>query len=327
MKNKLILSGLILTGVVSCASFKPLVLTEAYLNPATTTAVTYDDINFQNALFNQFASQLSFTLRVNYSSAAAGALFRSLGVFISYFGYFNNWTTITSTFSEGECAGACKAGLTKSLFNREFDTTTGKATSSTGVIILTKFGNDTGPNDTVNLEIKVKSLITYNVNVGAVYLASKTFVNGNINNFYTWITFYKDGETLNTFLLNQNTSNVQIDILYDLANVLTGIDAFDLWIQWVDSPPFATAASQTELIEFNLFTQGSEIRIPDDASGEVFGFKFVAVEWWDILGHLQNFAWWIVNKSPISPLFIWIDTYIISWISGLITFITGVFDL
>jgi hypothetical protein len=89
----------------------------------------------------------------------------------------------------------------------------------------------------------------------------------------------------------------------------------------------ATADNYIVFKEFNLFTQNQEIAIPDDPSGDLFGFEFVAVEWWNFLGHLQNFAWWIVNRSPVRFVFEFIDTYIITWISGLITLLTGVFNL
>jgi hypothetical protein len=99
-------------------------------------------------------------------------------------------------------------------------------------------------------------------------------------------------------------------------------------LRWVDIPPYvATADNYIVFKEFNLFTQNQEIAIPDDPSGDLFGFEFVAVEWWNFLGHLQNFAWWIVNRSPVRFVFEFIDTYIITWISGLITLLTGVFNL
>jgi hypothetical protein len=327
LKNKIILSGLFLTTAISCSAYRPLVLTNAFLDPASTTEVDYEDLNFQNALFNQYASGLSFTLRLNYSSASAGAYHRSFGFYIHPFGYFNNWTTITNTFSEGECIGSCKTALANVLFDRDFEQTTKKA-KNTNFIQFAKFGNSSAVgNDTVNLEIKIRSSITYNVNVGSLFLSDKSYKNASVNEFYMWVRFYKDNLTANTFLLHTDTSNVQKDRVFDLSTILTGINSFDLWVQWVDFPPFEVNESVTQIYEFNLFTQNSQISIPDDVSGNIFGFEFVAVEWWDILGHLQNFAWWIVNKSPISPIFVWIDTYIITWISGLITFVTGVFNL
>jgi len=38
------------------------------------------------------------------------------------------------------------------------------------------------------------------------------------------------------------------------------------------------------------------------------------VEWWDILGHLNNALWWLTNESFLAPVFQWIDDYIISFI-------------
>jgi hypothetical protein len=324
--NKFILTGLFLTSVISCSNFRPIVLS-AYLDPATTTDVDYEDLNFQNALFNQYASGLSFTFRLNYSASTAGPEHRAFGILLSNIGFFTGWTTITSTFSEGACTGLCKTSLINILFGRDFNQSTKKAAAAP-YLQLVKYGNNTNlGNDSVNLEIKIKSAITYNVNVGSVYLAQKSNKNANVDNFYTWITFYKDNVVANTFLLSTDTSNIQRDRVYDLSSVITGVNSFDLWYQWVDTPPFANGASITEVYEFNLFTQNSQISIPDDATGNLFGFEFVAVEWWNILGHLQNFAWWIVNQSPLRPLFEWLDTYIISWIRSFIDILTGVFNL
>ena len=326
-KNKLILSGLFLTSVISCSNFRPVVLTNAYLDPAATTNVDYEDLNFQTALFNQFASGLSFTFRLNYSASTAGPEHRAFGILLSNIGFFTGWTTITSTFSEGACVGLCKEFLIDILFGRDFDRVSKKA-ANFPYLQLVKYGNNTNiGNDTVNLEIKIRSAITYNVNVGSVYLAQKSFINANVNGFYTWITFYRDNVVANTYMLDFDVSNTQRDRLYDLSTVLTGINGFDLWYQWIDTPPFANNVSITEIYEFNMFTQNSQISIPDDTDGNRFGFEFVAVEWWNILGHLQNFAWWIVNQSPVAPIFEWLDTYIISWIVGFVDILVGVFDL
>jgi hypothetical protein len=140
--------------------------------------------------------------------------------------------------------------------------------------------------------------------------------------------FNENDEVLQQLDITGSRANfTQYNELFNLGTILTGVRSFTIWVQGVDIPPLTNSELSIDLNEFNLFTQDQEIRIPNDITGDVFGFEFVAVEWWDILGHLQNFAWWIVNKSPISPIFVWIDTYIITWISGLITFVTGVFNL
>jgi hypothetical protein len=151
---------------------------------------------------------------------------------------------------------------------------------------------------------------------------------GSVDQYFKFIEFYNSNDILlQTYLLDQDRTNINRNYLYSLASITTNVKSFNLKLQWVDTPPQATSNALIFIGEFNLFTQSQEISIPDDTDGNVFGFEFVAVEWWNFLGHLQNFAWWIVNKSPISPLFVWIDEYVITWISGLITFITGVFDL
>lgn len=151
---------------------------------------------------------------------------------------------------------------------------------------------------------------------------------GGVNNFYKYLDFYNTrDELLQTYLLDTDITGTVRNYVYDLSTILTNVNRFRLKFQWVDTPPFATSDTYIYVAEFNLFTQDQEINIPDDAEGDLFGFEYVAVEWWDILGHLQNFLWWIVNQSPIAPVFEWIDTYIISWIVGLVDIIVGVFAL
>jgi hypothetical protein len=143
-----------------------------------------------------------------------------------------------------------------------------------------------------------------------------------------WFMFYdKNNNMLQQILLDQDRTGNARDRVYDLSTIITGVNRFDFQLQWIDTPPFVTTDSGSVIYELNLFTQNQEISIPDDATGDLFGFEFVAVEWWNILGHLQNFAWWIINQSPLRPLFEWLDTYIISWIRSFIDILTGVFNL
>jgi len=321
LKSKIILSGLFLTGAVSCASFKPFILTDAYLNPSSTTAVTYEDLDFTYALFNQYASGLNYSFRLDYSTFNLPALSNSIE--IVPLGLYNGWHTITPTFAEGDVTTAQRNALNTILFGRQFNRVTKLADETLEVTFIK-------PNfaSSVNFSIKIISTISYSVSIASIYMAFRSFVNANVDNFFNYIYFYDDnGDILQTFLLTQERAFIQRNNKYGLSTVLTNVKSFEIQFQWVDTPPFASGNSFFRLTEFNLFTNNQEIKIPDDTSGNVFGFEFVAVEWWDILGHLQNFAWWIVNKSPISPLFEWIDNYVITWVSGLITFITGIFRL
>jgi hypothetical protein len=152
----------------------------------------------------------------------------------------------------------------------------------------------------------------------------------NINEALTFISFYNKDDLLLQTVLLRTSSGIAPAILsdvYNLSTVITNVNRFDFKIQMIDIPPYTSDFSNYYIFEFNLFTQNQEISIPDDAGGDRFGFEFVAVEWWNILGHLQNFIWWIINQSPIAPVFEWIEDYVITWVSGLITFITGVFRL
>ena len=328
MKNKVILSGLFLTGAISCSSFKPFILTDAFLYPETITEVSYKDLNWSYALFNQYASGLSYTLRLDYSTISPAAYpiidqavqFYNAGVLV----YFDDWDIQTPNYSEAKLDSVFTKKLNDIFFDREFDETTGKALYNDFLILVRQAALNI-----VNFEIIIDSKISYRVNVGAAFMAFQNLSPaGGVDQYYKYIDFYNTrDELLQTFLLDQDRTSLYKNYYYELSTILTNVNRFRLKFQWVDIPPFATSDFVSYISEFALFTQGQEINIPDEVDGDRFGFEFVAVEWWDILGHLQNFAWWIVNQSPIAPVFEWLDTYIISWISGLITFITGVFRL
>lgn len=326
--NKLILSGLLLTTVISCSAFRPVVL-NAFLNPESTTEVGYDDINWSYSLFNQYASGLSYTFRLNYStiSPADYSLVNSSIRFVNAglpTVFFQAWDIQTTTYSEAKLNSTFTQRLNQIFFDREFDETTKKALYN-DFLTLYRYA----ALDIVNFEIIIDSRISYRVNVGSAFMAFENeYFSGGVNNFYKYLDFYNTrDELLQTYLLDTDITGTVRNYVYDLSTILTNVNRFRLKFQWVDIPPFATSDTYIYVSEFNLFTQDQEINIPDDAEGDLFGFEFVAVEWWDILGHLQNFLWWIVNQSPIAPVFEWIDTYIISWIVGLVDIIVGVFAL
>jgi hypothetical protein len=326
LKNKIIYSALFLTTAISCSSFKPYVLTNAFIDPASITPSNYEQINWSYSLFNQYASGLSYGLRMNFSAAGfdqprALRYQQDAGTFFQ----FTEWDIITATFAEAQnISSVWRQRINTIFFDRSFDRVSKNPTFYPHLRL------DKNPTvASVNLELIIKSKISYNVNIGSIYYSFLPII-VNIDNALTFISFYnKDDQLLQTVLLRTSTGIAPaiLSDVYNLSSVITNVNRFDIKIQMVDTPPPTANFSNYYIFEFNLFTQGQEISIPDDTDGSVFGFEFVAVEWWNFLGHLQNFAWWIVNKSPISPLFVWIDTYVITWISGLITFITGVFDL
>jgi len=243
--------------------------------------------------------------------------------------FFNSWTTIGSTFAEAELDSVWRTRINTALFDRQFNRTT-KFPLTAPEIAFRKIsvGNSA---DNVSLEIIVKSKISYKVNIGSMYMSYVSNGPSNITSFETFVRFFNSNDIqLNQFRIINNPTTIITDYheIYNLGTIVSNVNRFDLVFRWVDIPPYATNADAFIAIrEMNLFTQGQEISIPDDVEGDRFGFSFVAVEWWDILGHLQNFAWWIVNRSPIAPVFEWLEDYVITWVSGLITFITGVFRL
>ena len=327
MKNKIILTGLFLTGAVSCASFKPFVLTDAYLFPESVVAnTTYDDLNWAYALFNQYASGLTYKFRLTYSNSLSAADRNASIIYVDSTGsfFFTDFTTITSTFAEGELNAIWKSRLNKVLFDRDFDRTS-KFPALNQYFIFRKFG----VNENTAFSIVIDSSISYQVNIGSAYIGYLTNSNAGISNLEQYLSFYnKNDDLLQTYLLEVNPPSGSSHNLYNFSTITTNVNRFVFEIFWIDIPPYVVAPDNFYIIkEFALFTQGQEIVLPDDTSGDRFGLKFVAVEWWNILGQLQNFVWWIVNQSPIAPIFEWIDEYVITWISGLITFITGVFRL
>jgi hypothetical protein len=320
-KNKLILSGLFLTTAISCSAYRPIVL-NAYLNPESSTIVNYQDLDFQTALFNQYASGLTYELTLDYSSFYSNQLNAFALITPSGFENFSAWDTVTSTKATAVLDSSYRSKINNILFGRQFSRTTNKADPQYYIEFVKH------PLANVNLEIKLISKIKYNVNVGSLYAAFSNNIGNNMNSFQMFISFFNGTQKLQDVLLwDTNLSAAQRDYLFNLSTVITNVDTFVINIQYVDTPPFTTQFSTWQIYELNLFTQQSQIAIPEDIDGDTFGFEFVAVEWWNILGHLQNFAWWIVNKSPVAPIFQWIDTYIISWISGLVDILVGVFDL
>jgi hypothetical protein len=327
LKNKIILSGLFLTTAISCSAYRPIVL-NAFLDPSSTTEVDYDDINWSYALFNQYASGLSYDFSLSYSTRYDFAINNAI-VYndnATYFS-FNEWDTIGSNQAIAiNVSGVWRSRINQVFFDRSFNRTTKKANINRAFELI-KFPNF----DTLNWVITIRSNISYSVNIGSVFMSFESGVSGTgsqIEQYNKFITFYnKNNQVLQAVRLDTDVSRTFRNYQYNLSTIITGVNRFDLDFQWIDIPPFSSETGYIYLYEFNIFTQNQEVSIPDEAGGNRFGFEFVAVEWWNILGHLQNFIWWILNQSPIAPVFEWIDTYVITWVSGLITFITGVFRL
>lgn len=322
MRNKIIYT-VTLVSLISCSNFKPYVLTQAYIVPETRTVpTTYENLNFQQALFNQYASGLEYTLRLEYTNQIPNNINFGLVYLPNAVSSipFQAWDIITPTYAEAEITGVWKQRLTQVFFDRNFDPTT-KTPATFPTMYLRKW-----PGDSLNWIFKIESKISYSVNIGAVYLDYDGGINVSIDQFYIYNDFFnKNNELAQSVLLD--TNRIGGSSYYNLGNVITDINRFDLYFQMVDVPPYTTGVSDIYITEFNVFTQSSDIKIPTDPEGGLFGWVFEAVEWWDFLGHAKNIGWWIVNKSPVAPVFEFIDTYIITWISGLIDFIIGVFNI
>ncbi len=325
-------SSLLLLLIVptTCSSFKPYVFTNAYLLPETTlNSIGYDDLNWSYALFNQYASGLDYKFRINYSNGLSdfdrnrSIVYQDLATGQNF---FTNWTTITSTYAEGTLNSTWRNYLNNTFFDRDFDNTTKLAFLDKRIIF-----RKTGNSNNTSLEIILESKISYNVNIGSFYQSFFTNGNQNITSLEQFISFYNSNNILlNEFRVENNPTGtfLSADRLYNFSSVITNVNKFNIKLVWVDLPPYVVVADNYFVWkEFNLFTQNQELSIPTDPTGNLFGFEFVAVEWWNFLGHAQNFLWWIINKSPISPVFVWIDTYIITWFEGFFNFMEELFNL
>jgi hypothetical protein len=303
-------------------SYRPLVITHASLYP-TPTLATRNDFNWSYALFNQYASSLEYSFRLDFSSFSTSYLSSAIRMVVGGTTYsYGTWPTVGTGFAEsGILPDVWAQRLKTILFNRQFDTLN-KATSTDRLILRKPFVS--GDSD-VNLTITIRSTMNYRVNVGSLILASGITTSTSLDNFGMNIRFYSD---LNVELQNAilwNTTTMSSDTRkFDLGTILTDINRFELSTSFTDIPPGGSTSPEMIIYEFNLFAL-TEIFVEDGDTDDLWGWEYEVVEWWNILGHFKNLGWWLINESPISPVFKWLDEYVLTWVYGFFNILEDIF--
>jgi hypothetical protein len=298
----------LLTLIPSC--YRPLVLSNAAIYP-TMTLATRNDFNFSYALFNQFASNLEYSFRLDYSTLSTTYLSNAIGFFIDGVSYsYGTWPIVNTSYAEsGILDEITSQRLSRILFDRNFNVSN-KADNAARIRL--RKSPVSGDGD-VNLTISIKSKINYAVNVGTILLASQLTSVVGLDNFAMRVDFFNNNVLLQDAILYTSTTMANDTRKWDLGTILTNVNNFNLVISMTDIPPTTTSTIEMTIFEFNLFAL-SEIIIESGDTDDLWGWEYEAVEWYNILGHLKNLGWWLVNESPISPIFSWLDDYILSWI-------------
>jgi hypothetical protein len=234
---------------------------------------------------------------------------------------YGTWPTVTSSFAEsGTLDAVWSQRLSTILFNRDFDAS--NKALNTDRLSLRKV-SISGDSD-VNLTITIKSRVNYSVNVGSMLIASQLVTTTGLDNFGMRTIFYNGSTILQDAILYTSTTMATDTRKWDLGTILTGVNNFDLIISFTDIPPTATGTTEMTLFEYNLFAL-SEVYVESGETDDLWGWEYEVVEWWNILGHFKNLGWWLINESPISPIFEWIDTYILTWIIGFFNILGDIF--
>ncbi len=301
--------------------YRPLIFTNAAIYP-TATSATRNDFNWSYALFNQFASNLSYEFRLDYSILSTSYLSNAIRMIIGGTTYtYSTWASVGSSSAlSGTLDATWSQRLSTILFNRDFDAS--NKALNTDRLSLRKV-SIAGDSD-VNLTITIKSRVNYSVNVGTILIASQLVSTTGLDNFGVRTIFYNDSTVLQDAILYTATTMATDTRKWDLGTILTGVNNFDLIVSMTDIPPTATGTIEMTIFEYNLFAL-TELVVEEGETNDLWGWEYEVVEWYNILGHFKNLGWWLINQSPISPIFIWIDTYIISWITAFFNILEDIF--
>lgn len=317
-KNKLLALSLIAT-LTGC--YRPLIFTDAAIYP-TPVSATRNDFNWSYGLFNQFASNLQYSFRLDYSVLSTTYLTTAIRMIVGGTTYnYGTWPVVTSSYAEsGTLDSTWSQRLSTILFNRDFDAS--NKALNTDRLSLRKSAV-TGDGD-VNLTITIKSRVNYAVNVGTILLASQLVTTTGLDNFGLRTIFYNDTTILQDAIMYTSTTMGSDTRKWDLGTILTNVNNFDLIVSLTDIPPTTGATIEMTIFEYNLFAL-TEVVIEEGETNDLWGWEYEVVEWYNILGHFKNIGWWLINQSPISPIFVWIDTYIITWISAFFNILEDLF--
>ena len=306
-----------LVGLISC---KQLVLGVNALSPVSYDPAIVNDFTFTRAFFNQYSGLVSYELKLDYPPGlTAGQIITFRNNAINYQASsvstpidFTDWDTTNPDFATAILDDTWKGYFNEVLFSRNFVANTGKA-EQFPQIRVDKVNVIGTTNDTI-LTISIRSSIRYRI-APAEMLLSWSFTEGDADDqFFYSIDFFSNEVLLNVIDFPQIGSTTSLDTYKAVYPVvITNVNEIQLNFGLAD--PTGNSNPRFTLSEFNLFA-GTEIAIPDDADNEeIFGIEYIQVEWWDILGHLNNALWWLVNESFLSPVFEWLNDYILTFVN------------
>jgi hypothetical protein len=302
--------------------YRPLIFTEAAIYP-TPVLATRNDFNWSYALFNQFASSLEYSFRLDFSQFSTTYLSSAIRMSVGGTTYnYGTWPITGTGFAESGTLDATWSNRLKTiLFNRDFDVSN-KAVSTDRLILRKPFVS--GDSD-VNLTITIKSKMNYRVNIGSLILGSGITIGTSLDNFAMNMKFYSDLniELQNAILWNTTTMATETR-KFDFGTILTDVNRFEIITSLTDIPPGGTTSPEVILFEFNLFSL-TEVFVEDGETDDLWGWKYEVVEWWNILGHFKNIGWWLINQSPISPVFKWLNDYVLVWVFGFFDILGDIF--
>jgi len=305
-----------MVGLVSC----PIrVLGVDALAPVSYVASGVNDFTFTKAFFNQFSTLVNYDLKLFYPLGITDGqkiTFRNNALnYRASSGAtpidFTNWDTSNPDFAFATLDSTWKGYFNQVLFSRNFNGGTGKAEQYPEIRVDKV--NILGTSLDTDLTLTIRSAIRFRI-APAEMLLSWSFTEGDADDIFTYgISFYNDNELLNTIDFPQISATTALDTYKAVFPItLTNVNALTFVFTMID--PTGNSNPRFTLHEFNLFA-ASEIAVPDNADDTTFGIEYIQVEWWDILGHLNNALWWLTNESFLAPVFQWIDDYIISFIN------------
>lgn len=288
------------------------------LEPISYVASSVDDFNFTKAFFNQFSTLLNYDLYLEYPTGLTTLqkeTFRNNAVAYqdtsgSAAIYLTQWDTLETDYAETTLNSTWKAYFNEVMFSRNFNSSTGKAEEYPRFIIFKPNIAGTGLDSDITLTIR--SAIRYRIAPAEILLAF-SFDDPSDDTLIYQLNFYNEDTLLNVITFPQLTATQTVNTYKGVLPIaITNVNEIKFSFSMID--PTGNSRPLVAISEFNLFAETS-IAVPDNADDSVFGIEYIQVEWWDILGHLNNALWWLVNESFIAPVFQWIDDYIITYIS------------
>ncbi len=325
--NKIVLIGLFSISIASCSRYMKVLNA---LEPLSYVAASVDDFTFTKAFFNQYSTLLNYDLYLEYPTGLTTLqkqTFRNNAVAYQATSgsaaiWLTSWTTLETDYAETTLDNTWKAYFNEVLFSRNFIGSTGKAVEYPRVIIQKENISGTGLDSDITLTIR--SAIRYRIAPAEILLAL-SYTDPSDDTLIYSINFYNNDTILNVIDFPQLTATTTINTYKGVFPIaITNVNALKLSFSLID--PTGNSSPLVALSEFNLFA-ATEIAVPDNADETIFGLEYIQVEWWDILGHLNNALWWLVNESFLSPVFEWLDTYIISFFTTIFNIMVGLLGL